>query len=160
MNEPKTFENQTSDLRRDLRLVDAVGVGLGAIIGAGIFVVTGVAAGVAGPAFIIGLLIAGVAATCNALSSAELAATYPQSGGTYEYGYRLLHPIFGFSAGWMFLASKLAAGGTVALGFGGYFSQLFPAIPPRYAAIGAALLLTFSNLFGIKKAGRLNTIIV
>jgi basic amino acid/polyamine antiporter, APA family len=160
MNEAKITENQTNELRRDLRLVDAVGVGLGAIIGAGIFVVTGVAAGVAGPAFIIGLLLAGVAATCNALSSAELAATYPQSGGTYEYGYRLMSPVWGFSAGWMFLASKLAAGGTVALGFGGYFSQIFPAIPARYAAIGAAVLLTFVNLFGIKKAGRFNTLIV
>ncbi len=147
-------------LRRDLNLTDAVGVGLGAIIGAGIFVVTGVAAGVAGPAFLIGLLIAGAAATCNALSSAELAATYPQSGGTYEYGYRLLHPAFGFAAGWMFLASKLAAGGTVALGFGGYFAQIFPAIPPRYAAVAAAVLLTAANLFGIKKAGRINTAIV
>ncbi len=159
-DEPKTSENQGGELRRDLRLVDAVGVGLGAIIGAGIFVVTGVAADVAGPAFLIGLLIAGIAATCNALSSAELAATYPQSGGTYEYGYRLLNPAFGFSAGWMFLASKLAAGGTVALGFGGYFSQIFPAVPARYAAVGAAVLLTFANLFGIKKAGRFNTIII
>jgi basic amino acid/polyamine antiporter, APA family len=158
--ETSLTEERKSDLRRDLRLADAVGVGLGAIIGAGIFVVTGVAAGVAGPAFIIGLLLAGVAATCNALSSAELAATYPQSGGTYEYGYRLLHPVWGFSAGWTFLASKLAAGGTVALGFGGYFSQLFPAVPARYAAVGVAVLLTFANLFGIKKAGRLNTIIV
>jgi APA family basic amino acid/polyamine antiporter len=67
-----------------LRLPDAVAVGLGAIIGAGIFVVTGVAARVAGPAFIVGLLVAGVAAACNALSSAQLAAAYPQSGGTYE----------------------------------------------------------------------------
>ena len=147
-------------LRRDLGLVDAVGVGLGAIIGAGIFVVTGVAAGVAGPAFIVGLLIAGAAATCNALSSAELAARYPQSGGTYEYGYRLLHPILGFSAGWMFLASKLAAGGTVALGFGSYFSRLVPGIAPVTAAVAAAILLTGANLFGIKKAGRLNALIV
>lgn len=160
MEKAQKSENQTSELRRDLRLVDAVGVGLGAIIGAGIFVVTGVAAEVSGASFIVGLLIAGIAATCNALSSAELAAAYPQSGGTYEYGYRLLNPAFGFSAGWMFLASKLAAGGTVALGFGSYFSQIFPAIPARYAAIGAAVLLTFANLFGIKKAGRFNTIIV
>ena len=151
---------EQSGLRRDLSLVDAVGVGLGAIIGAGIFVVTGIAAGVAGPAFLIGLLIAGVAATCNALSSAELAARYPQSGGTYEYGYRLLSPAAGFSAGWMFLASKLAAGGTVALGFGAYFAAIFPAVSPRTAAVGAAALLTVANLFGIKKAGRLNTAIV
>src|SRR5688572_31915315 len=118
-------------LRRDLRLVDAVGIGFGAIIGAGIFVVTGIAAGVAGPAFLLSLLIAGIAATANALSSAELAANYPQSGGTYEYGYRVLNPWLGFAAGWMFLASKIAAAGTVALGLAGYLEMLRPGLPPR-----------------------------
>src|SRR5690606_36664117 len=68
-------------LRRELGLLDAVGIGFGAIIGAGIFVVTGVAAGVAGPAFLVGLLIAGLAATMNALTSAQLAAAYSRSGG-------------------------------------------------------------------------------
>jgi basic amino acid/polyamine antiporter, APA family len=149
-----------SRLRRDLRLVDAVGVGLGAIIGAGIFVVTGVAAGIAGPAFLIGLVLAGIIAMFNALSSAQLAATYPQSGGTYEYGYRVLHPWLGFAAGWTFLASKLAAGGTVALGFAGYLSALFPSIPERPAAVLAVVLLTVVNYFGIQKSGRLNTLIV
>lgn len=151
---------QRSELRRDLRLIDAVGVGLGAIIGAGIFVVTGVAAGVAGPAFLIGLLLAGVAAACNALSSAQLAATYPQSGGTYEYGYRVLKPWLGFAAGWMFLASKLAAGGTVAIGFASYLERLLPGTPLRPVAVAAVVFLTVANLFGIKKAGRLNTTIV
>jgi APA family basic amino acid/polyamine antiporter len=147
-------------LRRELGLLDAVAVGLGAIIGAGIFVVTGVAAGVAGPAFLVGLLIAGGVATCNALSSAQLAATYPQAGGTYEYGYRLLHPWLGFVAGWMFLVSKLAAGGTVALGFAGYLHALIPAIPQRPAAVAAIAALTAINYLGIKKAGRLNIAIV
>jgi APA family basic amino acid/polyamine antiporter len=147
-------------LRRDLRLVDAVAVGLGAIIGAGIFLVTGVAARVAGPAFIVALLLAGIPATCNALSSAQLAAAYPQSGGTYEYGYRVLSPRFGFAAGWLFLVSKLAAGGTVALGFGAAVSALWPDLPVRPAAIAAAVLLTAANYFGIKKAGRLNTVVV
>jgi basic amino acid/polyamine antiporter, APA family len=148
------------ELKRDLRLADAVGVGLGAIIGAGLFVVTGVAASVAGPAFLIGLLIAGLVATFNALSSAQLAATYPQSGGTYEYGYRVLHPWLGFTAGWMFLASKLAAGGTVALGFAGYLAALIPGIPERPVAVAAILLLTAVNYFGVRKGGRLNTVIV
>jgi APA family basic amino acid/polyamine antiporter len=147
-------------LRRDLRLVDAVAVGLGAIIGAGIFVVTGVAARVAGPAFVVGLLLASIAAACNALSSAQLAAAYPQAGGTYEYGYRVLNPHLGFAAGWLFLASKLAAGGTVALGFGAALSALWPGVPERAAAIGAAVALTAANYFGIKKAGRLNTLVV
>ena len=126
-----------ASLRRELGLVDAVAVGLGAIIGAGIFVVTGVAAGVAGPAFLVGLVLAGGVATCNALSSAELAARYPQAGGTYEYGYQLLSPLLGFAAGWMFLASKLAAGGVVALGFGHYVAALFPGMSPSVAAIVA-----------------------
>jgi APA family basic amino acid/polyamine antiporter len=147
-------------LRRDLGLPDAIAIGLGAVIGAGLFVVTGVAASVAGPALILGLILAGLAALCNALSSAELAARYPESGGTYEYGYQVLHPLLGFAAGWMFLVSKLAAGGTVALGFGAYFAALVPAVPSRWAAVAAALLLTAANWFGIKKAGRLNTLIV
>ena len=149
-----------TSLKRDLNLLAAVAVGLGAIIGAGIFVVTGVAAGIAGASFLIGLLIAGVVATFNALSSAQLAATYPQSGGTYEYGHQVLKPAFGFAAGWMFLASKLVAGGTVALGFAHYLSALIPGLPERPVAIAAVLLLTLVNYFGIQKTGLLNTAIV
>jgi basic amino acid/polyamine antiporter, APA family len=153
-------KQRTGELRRDLSLLDAVGIGLGAIIGAGIFVVTGVAAGVAGPAFLVGLLLAGLVATFNALSSAQLAATYPQSGGTYEYGYRLLHPWLGFVAGWVFLASKLAAAGTVALGFAGYFTALFPALSERAVAVTATVLLTLANYVGIRRSGLLNSAIV
>jgi APA family basic amino acid/polyamine antiporter len=140
--------------------VDAVAVGLGAIIGAGIFVVSGVAARVAGPAFLAGLLVAGLAAACNALSSAQLAAAFPRSGGTYEYGRQVLGPWAGFAAGWLFLVSKLAAGGTVALGFGAAVSALWPGAPARAAGVAAALALTAANLFGIRKAGRLNTAVV
>lgn len=133
---------------------------MGAIIGAGIFVVTGVAAGVSGPAFLISLLIAGVIATFNALSSAQLAAVYPHSGGTYEYAYRLINPGFGFSAGWMFLVSKLSAGSVVAIGFGSYFYQLVPFGSPLVISITAVILLTIANFFGIKKTGYLNLFIV
>lgn len=147
-------------LSRQLGLKDAVGIGLGAIIGAGIFVVTGVAAGISGPAFIISLILAGIVATFNALSSAQLAAVYPQSGGTYEYGYRLLHPLLGFSAGWMFLISKLAAGSIVALGFGSYFYQLVPLGSPLILSLTAIVFLTLANFFGIKKTGYLNLFIV
>lgn len=158
--EPVTSSASSASLRRDLGLLDAVGIGLGAIMGAGLFVVTGVAAGVAGPALLLGLLLAAVAAACNALSSAQLAAAYPQSGGTYEYGYRVLNPTLGFAAGWMFLASKLAAAGTVALGFAGYLAELIPTAPHRPVAVGAAAFLVAANLIGIKKAGKLNLGIV
>src|SRR5690554_3110191 len=150
----------SKELLRTLGLKDAVGIGLGAIIGAGIFVVTGIAAGVSGPAFIISLLIAGIVASFNALSSAQLAAIYPQSGGTYEYGYRLLNPAFGFSAGWMFLISKLAAAGVVAIGFGSYFYQLVPIASPISISVVAVIFLTIVNYFGVKKAGILNLVIV
>jgi basic amino acid/polyamine antiporter, APA family len=147
-------------LRRDLGLLDAVGVGFGAIIGAGIFVVTGVAAAVAGPALLAGLVVAAVAATCNALSSAQLAAEYPQAGGTYEYGYRVLNPWAGFSAGWMFLASKIAAAGTVALGLAAYVDPLLPGIHPRAIAVSAILLFTVLNYFGVRRSSRANLAMV
>lgn len=147
-------------LLRSLTLKDAVGIGLGAIIGAGIFVVTGIAAGVSGPAFLVGLLIAGIIATFNALSSAQLASKYPLSGGTYEYGYILINPVFGFSAGWMFLVSKLAGAGFVAIGFGSYFYQLVPITSPITFSVLAVVFLTGANYFGIKKAGVFNLVIV
>lgn len=147
-------------LRRELTLVDATGIGFGAIVGAGIFVVSGIAAGIAGPAFLVALLLGSVAAICNALSSAQLAAEYPHSGGTYEYGYRVLNPTFGFAAGWMFLVSKLAAAGTVALGTAAYLYALIPGLNARAAAVGAILVFTTLNYFGVRRSSRLNLLIV
>src|SRR5918999_55703 len=86
----------------------------------GVFVSIGIAAGVAGPAVILAIAIAGIVAACNALSSAQLAASHPVAGGTYEYGYRYLSPVLGFTAGWMFLCAKSASAATAALGFAGY----------------------------------------
>lgn len=159
-NKNQTAGSGNERLLRDLDLSGAVAVGLGAVIGAGIFVVTGVAAGVAGPAFLLGLLFAGLAATANGLSSAKLASVYPASGGTYEYGHQVLTPEAGFAAGWMFLLSKLSAGGVVALGFGGYLNALIPGVDQRVAAGSAIVILTLANLFGIKKVGFINKIIV
>ena len=149
-----------STLARTLGLADAVAIGIGAVVGAGIFVVTGVAAGIAGPAFLVSLAIAGVAAACNALSSAQLAAEYPQAGGTYEYGYRVLHPWAGFAAGWMFLASKAAAAGTVGLGLGAYLAVLAPGVPARGVAVGAVAVFTALNAWGVRKSATANLAIV
>lgn len=149
-----------STLARTLGLADAVAIGIGAVVGAGIFVVTGVAAGIAGPAFLVSLAIAGVAAACNALSSAQLAAEYPQAGGTYEYGYRVLHPWAGFAAGWLFLASKAAAAGTVGLGLGAYLGVLAPGVPARGVAVGAVIVFTALNTWGVRKSSAANFAIV
>lgn len=149
-----------STLKRSLGLADAVGIGFGAIVGAGIFVVTGVAAGIAGPALLVALLLAAVAATANALSSAQLAAEFPRSGGTYEYGYELLGAWSGFIAGWMFLVSKIAAAGTVALGLAGYTEALWPGTPPRAIAVGAIVAFTALNYFGVRRSSRANLAIV
>ncbi|MCA1733911.1 MAG: amino acid permease, partial [Acidobacteria bacterium] len=147
-------------LDRQLGYLDAVGIGFGAIVGAGIFVVTGVAAELAGPSLLAALVIAAFAAAFNALSSAELAARYPQSGGTYEYGYQLLGPWPGFVAGWMFLGSKIAAAGVVALGLGAYASILIPGLDPRMLAVGAVAVFTALNYVGVRRTSRVNLAIV
>ncbi|HET7462687.1 MAG TPA: APC family permease [Longimicrobium sp.] len=152
--------DQAPGLRRELGLRDAVGIGFGAIVGAGIFVVTGLAAGIAGPALLLALPLAALAAAANALSSAQLAAEYPQAGGTYEYGYRVLHPWAGFAAGWMFLASKTAAAGTVGLGIAAYLERIAPGLPGRAVALAAVVLFTVVNALGVKKSSTVNLAIV
>lgn len=147
-------------LTRQLNLLDATGIGVGAVVGAGIFVITGVAAAITGPSLILALFLAAIAAACNGLSSAQLAAEMPTSGGTYVYASSKLNPSAGFAAGFMFLLSKLSAGSVVALGFGHAFSALAPGVSPLLVTSLLILLITVLNLLGIKKAGRVNIIIV
>lgn len=147
-------------LQRKLGLFDSSFLGLGAIIGAGVFVVTGVASQTAGPAMLVGFLIAGIAALCNALSVAQLARIYPMSGGTYVYAGHCLHPAAGFIAGWMFLISKLAAASVVALSFAHYVQAVIPPIPIRSTAVALVLLLTLLNFLGVKKTSLFNVIVV
>lgn len=151
---------ERTELGRALGLADAVGIGLGAIVGAGIFVVTGVAAAAAGPALILALAIAGAAAALNALSSAQLAARYPFAGGTYEYGYRVLSPDLGFAAGWLFLTSKLAAAGTVALGLGSYLNALGVGVSPRVVAAAAMVVFTIVNYLGVRRSSVVNLVML
>ena len=96
-------------LVRRLGVTDAVVVGLGAMLGAGVFAVFSPAAQAAGSGLLIGLGIAAVVAFCNATSSARLAALYPESGGTYVYARRRLGPFWGFQAGWSFVVGKTAS---------------------------------------------------
>lgn len=147
-------------LRRDLGVGGATMLGLGSMVGTGVFV--SIAAGAAGPATILAILLAALVATCNALSSAQLAAAHAVSGGTYEYGYRYLTPSLGFTAGWMFLCAKTASAATAALGFAGYLLRLLgngeAAMP--WIALGAVALFTLLVLAGVKRSSMMNIAIV
>ena len=114
---------ESQRLGRVVRFPGAVLLGLGSIVGTGAFVSIGIAAGVAGPSVLLAIALAGLLATCNGLSSAQLAASHPVSGGTYEYGYRYLTPTLGFTAGWMFMSAKSASAATAALGLAGYLLE-------------------------------------
>jgi basic amino acid/polyamine antiporter, APA family len=153
--------NSKGELKREVGVFGATMMGMGAMVGTGVFVSIGIAAGVAGPAVVLAIALAALVATCNALSSAQLAASMPVSGGTYEYGYAYLNPWLGFTAGWMFLCAKVASAATAALGFAGYLLQALGIegfmVP---AAVTAAAALTVIVLAGIRQSSRTNIVIV
>jgi basic amino acid/polyamine antiporter, APA family len=157
------MSQETPQLRRELGLWDAIVMGMGSIIGTGVFVSIGIAVGIAGASVIGAIAIAAVVAVCNGLSAAQLAANHPVSGGTYEYGYRYLNPDVGFIAGWLFLLAKSASAATAALGFAGYLLSAFQ-IARNDLIIPIALItvitLTILVLEGIQKSNRVNAIVV
>lgn len=143
-------------LARRLGLGDAVVLGLGSMLGAGVFASFGPAAAVAGAGLLIALGIAAVVAFCNGMSTAQLAARYPESGGTYLYGRRQLGPAWGFAAGWLFVVGKTASCAAMALTFGAYTWPAHPTLP----AVAAVAVLTVVNYFGITRTARLTRILV
>ena len=149
-------------LTREVGLFGAVLMGLGSIVGTGVFVSIGIAAGVTGPSVILAVVLAALLAGCNALSSAQLAASHPVSGGTYEYGYKYLSPALGFSAGWMFLCAKSASAATAALGFSGYLLHATGQAPGllRWVALAAVAVLTMLVYSGLRRSNTANIVIV
>ena len=131
-------------------------LGLGSIIGTGVFISLGIGASIAGPMILPAIGLAGLVALCNGLSSAQLAANHPVSGGTYEYGHRRLNPSLGFVAGWMFLCAKSASAATAALGFALYLN------PENSLPIALAIVwvITAITLLGIQRTNTINTLIV
>jgi APA family basic amino acid/polyamine antiporter len=144
-------------LARRLNTVDAVVIGLGSMIGAGVFAAFTPAAQAAGSGLLIGLLVAAVVAYCNATASAQLAAEYPISGGTYVYGRERLGPWPGFLAGWGFVIGKTASSAAMALTFAAYAA---PAGWERPVAIAAVILLAAVNYRGVTRTAALTRIIV
>ncbi|MGC4786997.1 APC family permease [Micromonospora sp. DT178] len=144
-------------LARRLGVRDAVVIGLGSMLGAGVFVVFAPAAAAAGGAGLLAALaLAGFVAFCNATSSARLAARYPESGGTYVYGRERLGPFAGFLAGWGFVVGKTASCAAMALTVGAY---LWPG-QARLVAVGAVAAVTAVNLRGIGRTAAATKVLV
>ncbi len=145
-------------LARRLGTGDAVIIGLGSMIGAGVFAAFGPAARAAGSGLLIGLLIAAVVAYCNAVASAQLAAAYPTSGGTYVYGRERLGEWWGFAAGWGFVVGKTASCAAMALTFASYLPGA--GWPLRLIAVAAVLALAGLNQRGVTRTALLTRILV
>ncbi|MGQ4480095.1 APC family permease [Streptomyces sp. SAS_276] len=143
-------------LERRLGVFDAVVIGLGSMIGAGIFAALAPAARAAGSGLLLGLGVAAVVAYCNATSSARLAERYPQSGGTYVYGRERLGAFWGYLAGWGFVVGKTASCAAMALTVGSY---VWPG-HTHAVAVAAVVALTAVNVVGVQKAVWLTRAIV
>ena len=141
---------------RRLGVGDAVVIGLGSMIGAGVFAAMAPAARAAGSGLLLGLALAAVVAYCNATSSARLAARYPQSGGTYVYGRERLGALWGYLAGWAFVVGKTASCAAMALTVGAY---VWPA-HEHAVAVAAVVALTAVNYTGVQKAAWLTRAVV
>lgn len=144
-------------LARRLGTSDAVVIGVGSMIGAGIFASFAPAAAAAGAGLLVGLVIAAIVAYCNATASAQLAAQYPTSGGTYIYGRERLGEWSGFLAGWSFVIGKTASCAAMALTFAAYAA---PAGWEKPVAVAAVLALAAVNYFGVTRTAGLTRIIV
>ncbi len=147
------------ELSRRLGTVDAVVIGLGSMMGAGVFAAFGPAARAAGAGLLIGLAIAAAIAYCNATASAQLAAVYPTSGGTYIYGRVRLGPWWGFAAGWGFLVGKTASCAAMALTVACY-ALPGPWWAQRIIAVAAVVGVTALNYRGVTKTATLARILV
>ncbi|MET7290767.1 APC family permease [Streptomyces griseoloalbus] len=155
MSKPSTV-GVPDELHRRLGVTDAVVIGLGSMIGAGIFAALAPAARAAGSGLLIGLALAAVVAYCNATSSARLAARYPASGGTYVYGRERLGEFWGYLAGWGFVVGKTASCAAMALTVGSY---VWPG-QAHAVAVAAVVALTAVNYAGVRKSALLTRVIV
>ncbi|WP_435743525.1 APC family permease [Microbacterium sp. PMB16] len=144
-------------LARRLTLADAVAIGLGSMIGAGVFAVWAPALGAAGSGILLALAIAAVVAYCNATASAQLAAAHPVAGGTYAYARAEIGPWWGFVAGWSFVIGKIASCAAMAMTFAAYAAPAGWEVPVAVAAVAA---LAAVNCFGVTRTALLTRILV
>ena len=153
-------EDHQYKLKRSLSLLDATAISVGAIIGGGIFVVTGIVAGLAGSALVVSMVVAAVIAFFTTLSFSELAAWQPVEGSVYEYARQVISPFSGFLAGWMWMVSNTFTGAAVSLGFAYYLTATFPSLPTNVVASVLCIAFTALNYLGARESARLNTVLV
>lgn len=152
-------------LKRTVSTPGAVLLGLGSILGTGVFVSLAVVAGVASVWLPLSVLLGGLVAALNGLSSAQLASVHPVAGGTYAYGRRFLNPTAGFVAGWFFLVAKSASAATAALGVVGYTAHLFglSGVPRMAVGVLAAAVVALIAWWvdrGLKRSNTANAVLV
>jgi len=158
------------ELARDLGFLEAYTIGLGTMIGAGIFVLPSIAAKQAGPASMISFFVGGMVSLLAAISLSELATGMPKAGGSYYYVNRALGPFFGSVVGWGMWAGLTFASAFYMIGFGQYllpglgkyvgFLAGWGDIGITVAALAMAALLTGVNYYGVKETGALQNVIV
>jgi APA family basic amino acid/polyamine antiporter len=153
-----------SKFKREFTLFDLVNIGISQIIGAGIFVVSGIAAGITGPSVIIAFWIAGLIALLTALTTAELSSIITETGSSYAYTKRAFGKFFGFLVGWMRYFDNVVSISAVSLGFSAYLvSFFFPFFPKSFFIISSIvliILLTIPNVVGVKVTSRISSILV
>ncbi len=147
-------------LTPSLSLVDAIAINIGAIIGSGIFVVTGISAGYAGSAIVISIVLAAAVSSVTALSLIELTIWDPREGGVYDYAGKLISPLAGFLSGWMWSLSNTLIGAAVALSFAYYLAVIFPGLSVPIVAAAICIIFTVMNYYGASHTAELNNAIV
>lgn len=152
----------TPSLARRLSLPQAIVIGIGSMVGAGVFSALGLAAVQAGPWLLAALALAGLTAWANATSTAQLAAVHPTSGGAYTFGRRQLNEWAGFLAGWGFVTGKSASVAAMAYTFALYVAPGDPSTDwtPRWVAVAAVVVITGVNLLGITRTAQATLMIV
>lgn len=153
-------EPEQKKLKQTLGLWSATAINVGAIIGGGIFVVTGIVAGLAGSAFVISMVVAAVIALFTALSFAQLTAWQPVEGSGYEYVRQLVSPFAGFLSGWMWMIGNTFGGAAVSLGFAYYLAAAVPGVPVNVVAALVCLGFAALNFAGIRRSALLNNVLV
>lgn len=165
----KKFDTEVR-LSREMTLMDATMIGVGAMIGAGIFVLTGIAAGVAGPALILAFILNGLIALLTAMSYAELGSCYHDAGGGYLWVKEALPHWNGFLSGWMSWFAHAVACSVYALGFGAYLDHVLRELgtslphwgflePQKVLAVLIAIVFAYINFRGASETGKIGNLV-